>query len=240
MRNQILRLATICIFLASGQSFAQISTRIQASDVGLGAELGYRWDSQWGLRVGYLRGNLDFTFDADDTNDVEGDELEYDSEVNLENFYLLADWHPWNRYFRLTGGVFFNHSNGRIVTRCNAPSLSPTITQPLIPTTSNCEFGNSRFPVAILGEVTTKIDFETIAPYLGMGWGHRPVSGFAFNADVGVIYVGSASIDISSSGSCNSNEQCRNELENEEREIEDELEDYTFVPFVSLGLSYLF
>lgn len=232
MQSLILRLTAIGIFLASAQSFAQVTARAQISDIGLGAEVGYRWDSKWGLRIGHLRGDLDLDFDAEDTNGFEGDELEYDSDVELENSYILTDWHPWNRYFRLTGGIFLNNSQATVVTRCNA--------QALIPGTASCEFGNSRFPAAILGDVTTKVDFDTVAPYLGFGWGHRPASGFAFNADIGVIYLGDANVDISSSGSCNNNEQCRNEIESEEREIEDELDDYRLLPFASLGVSYLF
>lgn len=232
MQSLILRLTAVCILCSSAQVFAQFTARAQISDIGAGAEAGYRWDSKWGLRIGFLRGTLDVDFDAEDTNGFEGDELEYDSDVDLENSYVLADWHPWNRYFRMTGGIFLNNSNATVVTRCNA--------QALVPGTASCEFGNSRFPAAILGDVTTKVDFDTVAPYLGVGWGHRPASGFAFNADLGVVYVGSASVEMSSSGSCNTNEQCRNEIESEEREIEDELDKYRFLPFVSLGISYLF
>ena len=161
MQSLILRLAAICLFLASTQSFAQITARAQISDIGLGAEVGYRWNTKWGLRVGHLRGDLDVDFEADDTNGVEGDELQYDSDVKLENTYVLADWHPWNRYFRVSGGVFLNNSHAKIITSCNAEEI--------IPGTASCEFGNSRFPAAILGDVTTKIDFDTLAPYLGVG-----------------------------------------------------------------------
>lgn len=232
MQSLILRLTALCLILSSAAAHSQISARAQFSDIGYGVEAGYRWDKPWGLRVGYLRGELDVEFDAEDTNGFEGDELEYDSDVDLENSYVLADWHPWNRYFRVTGGLFLNNSGATVVTSCNA--------QALIPGTESCEFGNSRFPAAILGDVTTKVDFDELAPYLGIGWGHRPESGFAFNADLGIIYVGSASVDMRSSGSCNSDDQCRNEIEEEEREIEKELEDYRFLPFVSLGVSYLF
>lgn len=232
MQSLILRLTAICLFFISAQAYSQITARAQLSDIGAGAELGYRWDSQWGLRVGFLYGELDLDFDSEDNNGFEGDELEYDSDVDLENSYLLADWHPWNRYFRVTTGIFLNNSNATVVTRCNA--------QALIPGTESCEFGNSRFSSAILGEVTTKVDFDTVAPYLGVGWGHRPESGFAFNVDLGVVYIGTASVDMTSSGSCNNNQQCRDEIESEEREIEKELEDYRFLPFASLGVSYLF
>lgn len=232
MQSQVMRLIAICLIFTSTQVCAQITARAQLSDIGAGAEIGYRWDNKWGLRLGHLLGELDLDFDADDTNGFQGDELTYESDVDLENSYLLADWHPWNRYFRVSTGLFLNNSKAKVVTRCEA--------QALIPGTESCEFGNSRFPAAILGDVTTKVDFDTVAPYLGIGWGHRPESGFAFNVDLGVIYLGTASVDMSSSGSCNSDDQCREQIESEEREIEKELEDYRFLPFAALGVSYLF
>ncbi len=232
MQSLILRLMTLLLILASSEGYSQISARAQLSDVGAGVELGYREQSKWGLRIGYLLGDLDVDFDAEDSNGFEGDELEYESDVELENTYLLVDWHPWNRYFRLSGGFFLNNSHAKIVTRCNA--------QALIPGTATCEFGDSRFSDAILGEVTTKVDFDQFAPYLGVGWGHRPAAGFAFNVDLGVVHLGSANVRMSSDGSCNSNAACQSELRKEESEIEDELDDYRLLPYISLGLSYLF
>ncbi len=232
MQNVTLRTIALCLLIASPATFAQWTARAQVTDIGLGAEVGYRWDNKWGVRVGHLRGDLNVDFDSEDNNGFEGDELEYDSDIDLENSYVLADWHPWNRYFRLSGGVFLNNSGATVVTRCNANAL--------IPGTESCEFGNSRFSPAILGEVTTKVDFDSLAPYFGIGWGHRPDTGFAFNADLGVIYVGSASVDMSSSGSCNDNASCRNEIEQEEREIEEELDKYRLLPFAAIGVSYLF
>jgi hypothetical protein len=225
-------LLSLLLLTLGSTSQAQVTTSIQASDIGFGGEIGYRWDSPWGVRAGYLMGDLDVDFDAEDNNGVEGDELEYDSDVDLKNAYLLADWHPWNGIFRVSGGTFLNNSDATVVTRCNADSVIPQL--------ATCEFGNSVYSPTILGEVTTKVDFDTIAPYLGIGWGHRAESGFAVNADLGVIYVGSASVDMSSSGPCNDDAQCREQIEQEEREIEDELDKYRWLPFVQLGVSYNF
>ncbi|MBB3047651.1 hypothetical protein FHR99_001917 [Litorivivens lipolytica] len=225
-------LLTLLLLTFSTASQAQITTRLQASDIGLGAEVGYRWESPFGLRAGFLVGDLDVDFEAEDNNGIQGDELEYDSDVDLENSYLLADWHPWNGIFRVSAGTFFNNSGATVITRCNA--------QAPVQQLATCEFGNSRYSSAVLGEVTTKVDFDQVAPYLGIGWGHRAQNGFAFNADLGVIHVGAAKVEMTSSGSCGSDPQCREQIEQEEKEIQDELDKYEWLPFVSLGVSYHF
>ena len=211
---------------------AQVTTRIQATDIGVGAEVGYRWESSWGIRAGYVVGDFDVEFDAEDNNGVEGDELQYDSDIDLKNGYFLADWHPWNGIFRISGGTFFNNSGATIVTRCDATFFVQQL--------ATCEFGNSVYSPTILGEVTTKVDFEQIAPYFGLGWGHRAKSGFAVNADIGVIYVGPATVNMTSSGTCGQDPQCQEEIKKEEKEIEEELQKYQWLPFVSLGVSYQF
>ncbi len=225
-------LLVVLLILTGTAAQAQITTRIQGSDIGLGAEIGYRWEEPWGIRAGYLVGDFDVEFDAQDNNGVEGDELQYDSDIDLKNAYFLADWHPWNGIFRVSGGTFFNNSGATVITSCNATFI--------IQQFATCEFGNSVYSPAILGEVTTKVDFEEIAPYFGLGWGHRATSGFAVNADIGVIYVGPASVDMRSSGSCNDDAQCREQIKQEEKEIEKELDKYRWLPFVALGVSYQF
>ena len=232
MQNPMPRLLALLFLLCATPAMAQVTARAQASAIGVGAEIGYRWDRQWGLRLGFLRGELDIDLEAEDSNGIEGDELEYDSDVDLDNSYLLVDWHPWNRRFRVSLGSFFNNSDATVITRCN--------NQALVPGTESCEFGNSRFSPAILGEVTTEVDFDTVAPYLGIGWGHLAASGFAFNADLGVAYIGSANVDIRSSGSCNDSAECRREVDEEEKEVQEELDKFRFLPIVTLGVSYRF
>lgn len=225
-------LTGLLAFTISTATKAQVTTRIQATDIGYGGEIGYRWQEKWGLRGGYLVGDLEVEFDASDNNGSEGDELEYDSDIDLKNGYLLADWHPWNGLFRVSAGTFINNSDAKVVTRCNASFFVQEL--------ATCEFGNSVYSPTVLGEVTTRVDFKRYAPYIGIGWGHRAESGFAFNADLGVINIGSANVEMTSSGSCNDDAQCREQLEQEEREIEDEADKYRWLPYLALGVSYHF
>jgi hypothetical protein len=210
---------------------AQLSIATHAASAGLGIELGYRTPA-FGVRGGNLSGNLNFDFKAEDTDGIEGDELRYDSDISLRNIYLLTDWHPYAGRFRLSAGLLFNYSDAQIVTRCEA-------TSPL-PGTASCEFGDSRFSPAVLGEIHTDIDFEPVAPYLGLGWAHKPNQQLSFTADLGVAYLGSANVKMHSTGTCNDSETCRQEIEREADEVKSELEDFKLLPVIRVGIGYSF
>ncbi len=204
-----------------------VTVRLHGSTLGLGAELGYRFDNGWGLRGGWQVGEVDPELEAEDGNGVEGDELDYDSDIDLSNGHLFADWHPWNGRFRVSAGLVYNDSDLKVVSRCNRPIFG-------------CELGFSRFSPEVMGEVTTTIDFPSVVPALAIGWGHLSQSGWAFNVDLGIALLGEGDANLSSSGSCNQNAQCREQLKNEEEEIEKDLDEFELFPLLTLGVSYQF
>lgn len=223
--------ALLCLAVST-PALADTSLRLQASTIGGGAELGYSFSPQFGIRGGALYGSFKLDFEGDDNNGIEGDELSYKSDVDLRNAYVLTDWHPSGKRFRVSAGILINNSSARVITRCEENSP--------IPGTTNCEFGNSRFSPAILGDVITNIDFEPVSPYLGIGWSRATGQGFHFSADFGVAYLGDANVKIRSTGSCNTNQQCREEVAAEQREVENELDDLNLLPIAMLALSYRF
>lgn len=222
----------LLLMALAGTAAAQPAVRLQASSVGIGVEAAYRLNQNWQLRGGYLGGDLDVDFAAENNNGVEGDELQYDGEISLDNGYLFADWLVWAGRFHVSGGLVFNNSDATIVTSCQAESF--------IAGTESCEFGFSRFSPAVLGELTTHIDYELLAPFLGVGWTVNLVPSLLLSVDLGVVYVGDANVQISSSGSCNDSGQCRQALQQEEEELRRDLDDYSLLPLVGVGLSYRF
>ncbi len=194
--------------------------------------MGINQSDHWQWRIGNLHGDLDIDFKGENNNGIEGDELSYDSEISLKNFYALADWHPKGKLFRITGGLILNNSDAHIVTRCEANSP--------IPSSTNCEFGIARFSPAVLGEIHTDIDFSPLAPYLGIGWSRRVEHGFNWAVDLGLAYVGEANVNIRSTGSCDQSEECRAQIEQEENEVKKELEDVELLPLIKLALAYRF
>lgn len=226
-----LGLATAALLL-SHTAHAEIGVGVAASTAGAGLELSYGFSDYWSARVGGLFGDVNIDFSGEDNNGIEGDELTYDTRIEFRNAYIFADWHTWGKSFRLTSGLVINNTKARIVTSCEENSP--------IPNTSNCEFGNSRFSSAVLGDVITNISFAPLSPYLGLGWGYNNREGLNFSADLGVAYVGDANVKIRSTGSCNDSEQCRQSIRDEKDEIKNELADYRFLPVAMVSMNYQF
>ncbi|MDX1504375.1 MAG: hypothetical protein R3221_01580 [Spongiibacter sp.] len=218
--------------LISHNSYADVGIGVTASTVGAGLEVSYGFSDYWSARLGGLVGDIDIDFGGEDNNGIEGDELTYDANIEFRNAYLFADWHPRGKVFRLTAGTVINNTKARIVTRCEENSP--------IPNTTNCEFGNSRFSSAVLGDVITNISFDPLSPYIGLGWGYNNRGGFNFSADLGIAYVGDADVKMRSTGTCNDSEQCRQGIKDEQKEVKNELEDYRFLPLALISLNYQF
>lgn len=167
----------------------------------------------------------------------------YDGDLELQQFGLMLDWHPSDGGFRLTGGAFLNN-NALAVGTEDANDL---------------DIGG----VTYSGNLDLDLDFEKAAPYLGIGWsGGRGRQGLSFVLDAGVLFqraprlsaLGSVNVSGVSvcdfvvsedgramlSGGCALFDTLASDLENEHRELRDELSDYKLYPVALLGISYRF
>lgn len=211
---------------------AEWTGEVHAATAGIGGTVGYRWSDTLALRTGWqgLKVN-DFEIDPERNTSVQGvDPLEHEGDATLNVGHLLLDWYPWAGRFRVTAGAMLNLSDIDVTTRCTAPSGG------LLNPDGDCEFGFGTFDSNELGEVQTDIEFNTFAPYIGIGWGHKANERWAIVADIGVAYTGSPKADMRSTGSCNA--ACQRQIENEEKELEEELKDLRFFPVLSVGFSY--
>jgi hypothetical protein len=221
--------------LATSPSHADTSISAHAATIGYGMEIGYKFNPDYGIRVGAQKLNRSFKFQPKDENGVSGDELKYNGKINLKNANIFADWYPSKHRFRLTGGLLLNNSTAKFITNCesNSSGINP------IPT--NCEIGAGSAVGSDIGEITTKITFDNkVAPYLGIGWGYEKDDSWGFSVDLGVAYLGNADADIQSSGSCNTNASCRAQLDEEEKEVEDDLGSLKFFPVAKIGIGLVF
>ena len=239
MRKAFTAATLTCLFSLPVQ--ADLSVNAHAATIGLGAELSYRFDQPFAVRGGWQRLDIDPDIEAEDQNGIEGDELSYNGDLELNNGNVFVDWVPGNQRFRFTVGAVLNNSEVEVVSRCNNAASGPG---PIIPGTppvsGGCEVGGGRFAPSDIGEAHTSIDFEPVAPYIGLGWSHAPGARWSWTADIGVAYLGEADAEITSTGSCNSSSACRDQLQQEEEELERELEDFEWFPMLSLGVSYRF
>ena len=94
----------------------------------------------------------------------------YKGKLELANFGLLLDWHPFDNGFRVSGGAILNRNEINARTTGNNFKLGE---------------GTARYE----GEVRANVDFRNFAPYLGVGYdGGRGKKGFSFFAEAGAMF----------------------------------------------------
>jgi opacity protein-like surface antigen len=188
------------------------------STLGLGLEAGVRLDESFGVRFG---GNwLSFDYDG-----VEGD-VDYDSEVTLASLGALADYHPFQGGFRITGGLRFNF---------NKAELDGT-------PTDDIEIGDETFSPDEVGTLTGDVGFDVLAPYLGIGYGATLLKGaLSVGFDLGVMYQGKADVDLDAErGLLSDDAVLQDNLAIEEDKVEDDLKDFVVSPVIGLAVTYRF
>lgn len=178
---------------------------VHAADWGVGARVG-----TLGLGVDVSRSiiptvNARVGINAFDYSfDFDTDDFEYDGDLKLRSLHVLADWHPVATRFRVTGGLLYNRNKFQVTSEDND------------------------------GELEAEVDFDRIAPYVGIGWGNATsgLSPVSWSVDLGIVAQGSPNVSLSERDTGLS----RAELQDEEDEIEDDLSGFDTYPVVSVGL----
>ncbi len=156
--------------------------------------------------------------------DGEGDDVKYECDLNLLSGLITAEWFPFKgRSFHIVAGALLNGNNLDADAEI-APGLSYTI-------------GGATYTSTAIGRLTGEIDYNTLAPYIGIGWGN-PVhqdSNWTFFVDLGVAYQGAAEVSLEATGTEASNPIFQSRLQQEEDDLEDDLADYKYYPVISLA-----
>lgn len=214
-------LACIVTIGCAGQSSAGEFLGLEAhfGTLGPGAEISLSlWENT------RLRGGLNY---FDFSLDGESNDVDYDFDTKLRSFSLLFDYHPMGGTFFLTGGAYINN---------NEVGVAGTFAT-----------GNVPDPLASFldrATVASDVDFNTFAPYLGLGWrSNNGESGWAVACSLGVMYQGAPDVHntrVEGTIDINSIPEVQAYLEKEEKEIEDELSWFEFYPVATLQLVYHF
>lgn len=165
------------------------------------------------------------------SNSLNTSDARYDADLKLRMLDALVDFYPMNSGFRLTGGLILN---GNKFDASAKPTGAGSYT-----------FNGNAYSTASVGRVDAKVDFNTVAPYLGLGWGSsvQQKQGWTFVADLGVMFQGSPDVSIKSSGCtvsaaiCN---QLTSDLKGEESKLKREADSFKFYPVVRAGIGYNF
>lgn len=169
------------------------------------------------VNVGYLPWDYEITVDGED----------YDFNVKLFTTGALLDLHPFAGGFRISAGVYFNNNDFS-----GTGSLSSG---------QSYDIGGFVFSGATLGHVDATADFNTVAPYLGLGYSNAFTADgrWSFEFDAGVMYWGSPEVALSTPAT-SIVPGLDQALKDEAQKVEDELEEFKFYPVVSVGVGYSF
>ena len=207
---------------------------LRVSTLGAGVELIYSLSKHFNIRG---QGNF---VSLDES--VEEDGVKYDGKLDFETLGLLVDYHPFGGSFRISAGAFQNGNEIGLQATCPPPN--------------GCQIGNTNVqstPGPDPARVTGKIDFNSTAPYAGIGFGNAmkgwPVH-FAF--DIGVLFQGSPKADLDARGQATTtggvvfagdiatSPQIQAEVTQEEQNLQKEIDEFKMYPVVSLTIGYRF
>ena len=214
--------AALGVFAAgtAGADDSNFGVGLKAGTLGLGLE--GRWDGlPW----------LDFRLGANAYSlEDEGREANnlYQSTLDLETFYLTANFHFPLSPFRLTLGAM---SNGNELTLVGAETGDYTL-------------GGQTWTQEQVGVLTGTTSFAGTAPYAGIGLDFELFGKAGLNFDLGVLLQGEPEVALSSTGTANGDpllgDAFAAALEAERQTLEDDLNSLKAYPVISLAFVYNF
>ncbi|HXO22078.1 MAG TPA: hypothetical protein VOA87_19345 [Thermoanaerobaculia bacterium] len=226
LRAVLALLATLILSLPA-VARAQTAVSVKAGTLGLGVELTHGFTPWLDGRLGVNGFHLSRRSTASG--------IDYDARADLRTATALLDFRPAGGGFRLTGGLVYDDNSVDGRSRPPASGFYP--------------IGDVQVPVRLLGGLEGRIDFQPLAPYLGLGWSNSlAASGrLGFDFDLGAVFQGKPRVTLTpviAAGSPLDNPTARAllavEIGKEEADVEHDLRRHDVYPVVSFGLSYRF
>jgi len=182
---------------------------------GYGGELKYIFNKRFTIKASYETLNLSVDFDLGQGNMDYATTLDYTS----GGISVLVDYN-FTRNLYLSAGVLFNDFN-------------PTVAG----SPKDMQYGDITIPGDLLGafEFAVKPDMQ-VSPYAGIGvrsfFGKK--KRVVFHTEVGAFYLGAPQIEIKATGIL---APTANPVHEQQGNLEKQVEQYTFLPAVKLGLA---
>lgn len=217
--------ATLC-----GHAQADVALGGAVSTLGLGLQATFAVSERVNLRM--------VANGINQSSDFEESGINYNGTLDFATYGVIGDWHPFNGGFHLSAGAMHNG---------NQLSLDASCPQ-------SCDIDGHSYQSAPDGQINADVDFGTFAPYLGIGWGNSMKGGRLYaTLDIGVLFQETPNVELTASGSFKeqnnpftvntSNPKLQQELANEEKSLQQELDDTEFsnlYPVISLSVGYRF
>ena len=196
-----------------------IGLGIHASTLGYGPELDFAVNP-------YLVVRVDYNYDNDYSYTTTKDGIRYDAHLHLNNYGAALDWHPMAGSFLISVGVFKDNNHINAVAD---PQQRFTI-------------DGQTFTASDVGTLTGHITFNSWAPYLGIGWNTLGSTrkGMGFEVGLAVLYQGSPSVALQSSGPIAAVPGLSQATQAEQQRLDDQWNSYKYYPVVNIGLVFRF
>jgi hypothetical protein len=204
--------------VVSTSAIAELGAGARIGTTGFGVDLGYSIFGPLSARVGYSYGSYKFDYNATDVN--------YDAKIKLSSINLFLDY-TLLPGIRLTGGLIPQQSKVTFVG---------------VPKNNTYTIGGTTYTATDVGNLNGSIKpGNSVAPYLGIGYGTVAGAGVNFYADLGVQYVGSPKVSVT--GNCGpalNATVCNTlqaDIQRERVRVENDAKDFKWYPVINVGVT---
>ncbi|WP_227367451.1 hypothetical protein [Halomonas sp. M20] len=203
---------------ASAASMNNWSVGAEVGTTGYGGSVSYRFHDNMALTAGYTG----FTYDG---LEHETDDVDYEGDFDMDVYGLTFDYFPFGGRFFLSAGAVKPDIAALVVGR---PKDGQSYEYNGTTYTSD-EVGTLR------GDVTLG---DSIQPYLGLGWRGSHKNGLGVFAKLGA-FLTDAEVNLEATGAA-SDPQLRQDIQQEEDDLQDDVDEFGVYPVAVLGLEYTF
>lgn len=209
---------------SNAQIFDNHQIGVNMGTLGVGLEYSTSINEMFALRTGV--NGLSYSDSLNESG------IKYDADLELKTASLILDYHPFSNGFRLSGGAMYNGNQLKVTGK---PDGSGDI-----------EINDRIYGSSEVGQLDGKVDFNTFAPYAGIGYSSSKTksSGFSFNTEIGAMFQGAANAKLTANcGSALTTDECtilKSDLAAEEKQLNDELSSFDIYPVITVGMGYKF
>ncbi|MCB2226460.1 MAG: hypothetical protein KQH53_07250 [Desulfarculaceae bacterium] len=210
----------LLLLLLASPAAAEVAVTGQIGTLGLQGQFTANINKYFDARIG-VGAMPKWSFSADVSD------IDYNFDMSLYTLGGFVDYHPMAGGFRVSAGVIVNnHDINSSVTPAKDKSYN---------------IGGTTYPGAALGTLDAKADFNTLAPYLGIGYNGvwRAYERLSFTCELGVMFWGAPQVNLSSNMS-SVVPGLKQSLQREESDLESQLDFLQYYPVAAVGVSWAF
>ncbi len=175
---------------------------------------------------GAISGGMNLSED-DTTTDIT-----YDVTADGGIHRLALDYHPFQNGFFMSAGYAVNNF---------AIDADATVRRD-----EELTIGDTKYTADGTVNLAGKLDWDN-APTLSLGWGHSPAKGLGFLVEIGAYFTGAADVSLNGTGRVSDgtttysvSNEIADDIRREEKNLEDDVADYKFLPLLQAGVTYRF